>query len=213
MHTVSKNEISVMETNKQVPVIEFNNVSVKYRVPHERLSGIKEYTIRWLQRRVSYEEFYALHRVSFEVIKGEVFGVVGRNGAGKSTMLKVMARVLHPSGGRVIMRGNVAPLLELGGGFHQELTGRENIFLNMSLLGHSHKKTEDLFDSIVEFSGYSPFLPGTANLNRPLGKPKTTRKNISRNKSITRVNQNRRNKYINILFRELVIISLFKQYF
>ena len=111
----------------QEPVIRFENVAVLYRVPHERVSGIKEYAVRMLQRRISYDEFWALQDISFEVGQGEVFGVIGRNGAGKSTMLKVMARVLHPTRGRVVMRGKVAPLLELGAGFHPELTGREKV--------------------------------------------------------------------------------------
>ncbi|GAH26983.1 unnamed protein product, partial [marine sediment metagenome] len=101
----------------------------RYRVPREGVSGIKEYAIRLLQRRIQFEEFWALRGVNFQVSSGEVFGVIGRNGAGKSTMLKVMARVLLPTRGRIVMQGHIAPLLELGGGFHTELTGRENIFL------------------------------------------------------------------------------------
>jgi ABC-type polysaccharide/polyol phosphate transport system ATPase subunit len=88
------------------------------------------------------------------VFPGEVFGVVGQNGAGKSTMLKVMARVLYPTEGRVIMRGRIAPLLELGGGFHQELTGRENVYLNMALLGHSRQMTDELFDRLWTLPGW-----------------------------------------------------------
>ena len=102
------------------PAIKIDDVAVRYRVPHEGFSGIKEYSIRLLQRRVHYEEFWALRGVSLEVNKGDVFGIIGRNGAGKSTMLKVMARVLQPTRGRIIMNGHTAPLLELGGGFHPE---------------------------------------------------------------------------------------------
>jgi ABC-2 type transport system ATP-binding protein/lipopolysaccharide transport system ATP-binding protein len=138
--------------------ITLENISVRYRVPRERLSGIKEYTIRWLQRRIQYDDFWALDDVSFQVKKGEIFGVIGLNGAGKSTMLKVMARVLHPTRGRIVMRGVVAPLLELGGAFHPELTGRENVFLNSALLGRSRKQTEALFDSIVGFSEVGDFI-------------------------------------------------------
>ena len=89
-------------------------VSVLYRVPRERYSGIKEYAIRWLQRRLAFEEFWAVRDVSFQVHRGEAFGIIGRNGSGKSTMLKVIARVLMPTKGRVVTRGLVAPLLELG---------------------------------------------------------------------------------------------------
>lgn len=142
----------------QKPIITFEHVGVLYRVPKERVSGIKEYAVRWLQRRLSYEEFWALKDISFEVFPGEVFGVIGRNGAGKSTMLKVMARVLHPTRGRVVMRGRVAPLLELGAGFHPELTGRENIYLNSSLLGYTRKEVDRLFDSILEFAEIGDFI-------------------------------------------------------
>ncbi|OGO25452.1 MAG: hypothetical protein A2W33_07080 [Chloroflexi bacterium RBG_16_52_11] len=139
-------------------VIQFDSVAVRYRLPQERVSGIKEYAIRKLQRRLVYRDFWALQEISFDVKLGEVFGIVGQNGAGKSTLLKVMARVLYPTQGRVIMRGKVAPLLELGGGFHPELTGRENIYLNMALLGHSRQTTDELFDSIIDFAELANFI-------------------------------------------------------
>jgi ABC-2 type transport system ATP-binding protein len=139
-------------------VITFDGVSVRYRVPRERVSGIKEFAIRWLQRRLEYEDFWAVRDVSFQVRRGEGFGIIGRNGAGKSTMLKVMARVLQPTEGRVVMRGRLAPLLELGGGFHPELNGRENVYLNMALLGYSRGDTNGLFDSIVDFAEISNFI-------------------------------------------------------
>jgi lipopolysaccharide transport system ATP-binding protein len=140
------------------PVIRMQNIAVRYRLPQERLSGIKEYIIRWLQRRLKYDDFWALQNVCFQVQKGEIFGVIGQNGAGKSTLLKVMARVLNPTQGRVVIHGKVAPLLELGGGFHPELTGRENIFLNSALLGRSKSQTESLFDSIVDFAEIWDFI-------------------------------------------------------
>jgi len=157
-HTASSSEKQTMLSHAQQPTILLDKVSVRYRVPRERVSGIKEYTIRLLQRRLQYEEFWAVKDVSFSVNRGEVFGIVGRNGAGKSTMLKVMARVLQPTNGRVVMYGRVAPLLELGGGFHPELTGRENVYLNMSLLGHSRRQTDSLFDQIVDFSEIRDFI-------------------------------------------------------
>lgn len=156
MLTVSDLQASRAITNG--PVISFEGVSVRYRVPHERVSGIKEYTIKWLQRRLVYDEFWALQNVSFDVERGESFAIVGRNGAGKSTSLKVIARVLQPTLGRVIIRGKVSPLLELGAGFNTELTGRENIYLNSSLLGRSRKETDALFDSILDFSEISDFI-------------------------------------------------------
>jgi len=139
-------------------VIHVEGVSVQYRIPREQLSGIKEYAIRWLQRRLQYRNFWALNDVSIEVQKGEFFGIVGRNGAGKSTLLKVMARVVRPTLGRVVMLGRTAPLLELGAGFHPELTGRENIFLNGALLGLSRKEIVERFDEIIAFSEIDEFI-------------------------------------------------------
>lgn len=155
MHTVLEMPTAVSTTQ---PVIVFEDVGVRYRVPRERLSGIKEYAIRWLQRRIRYEEFWGLRNISFTIRKGEKFGVIGHNGAGKSTLLKVVARVLHPTEGRVMMRGTTAPLLELGAGFNEELTGRENIFLNGALLGHTRTEMNDLIPSILDFAEVGDFI-------------------------------------------------------
>jgi len=148
---------SHMHRNEEVG-IKIEGVSVQYRVPREQLSGIKEYAIRWMQRRLQYHKFWALNDVSIEVHRGEFLGIVGRNGAGKSTLLKVMARVIKPTMGRVVMLGRIAPLLELGAGFHPELTGRENIFLNGALLGLSNKEIADCFDEIISFSEIDEFI-------------------------------------------------------
>ncbi len=156
MLTASNSQASHVRTNGSV--ISFAGVSVRYRVPHERVSGIKEFTIKWLQRRLVFDEFWALQNVSFDVERGESFAIVGRNGAGKSTSLKVVARVLQPTLGRVVIRGKVSPLLELGAGFNTELTGRENIYLNSALLGRSRKETDALFNSILDFSEISDFI-------------------------------------------------------
>jgi len=140
------------------PAIELDAISVRYRVPRERLHSFKEYAIHWLQRRLEYVDFWALHQVSFQVQRGEAFGVIGVNGAGKSTLLKTVARVLHPTQGRVLVRGTVAPMLELGAGFHNELTGRENVFLYGTLLGYTRHEIEGEFDSILEFSEVDDFI-------------------------------------------------------
>ncbi|MDF1862238.1 MAG: ABC transporter ATP-binding protein, partial [Verrucomicrobiales bacterium] len=104
------------------------------------------------------EEFEALKDVSFEVRRGEVLGIIGHNGAGKSTLLKILSRITEPSKGRVTLRGRVASLLEVGTGFHPELSGRENIFLNGAILGMTRAEIRNRFDEIVEFSGVEAFL-------------------------------------------------------
>ena len=138
--------------------IELHDIAVQYHLPHERLSGIKEYAIRWAQGRLRYHQFWALRGVDLMIERGESFGVIGRNGAGKSTLLKVMARVLKPTEGRVVMRGRTAPLLELGAGFHPELTGRENVYLNGALIGLPRREIAANFDAIVDFAEIAEFI-------------------------------------------------------
>lgn len=140
------------------PVIKIEDVSLRYFVPRERINSLKEYVIRRAQGKIVHEEFWALKNVSVEINKGEMFGIVGQNGAGKSTLLKLIAKVLKPITGRVWVRGKVAPLLSVGAGFHHELTGRENIFLNGTLLGFTQRQLEEKFDRIVEFAGLADFI-------------------------------------------------------
>jgi ABC-type polysaccharide/polyol phosphate transport system ATPase subunit len=140
------------------PVIQLENVGVRYRVPRERIPSLKEYIIRWLKRQVSYQTFWALQNIHLDIFGGEVFGIIGPNGAGKSTLLKVVARVLRPTRGHVRVVGKVAPLLELGAGFDFELTGRENIYLNSAILGYSNKEMERRVERIVEFAGLQDFI-------------------------------------------------------
>jgi ABC-2 type transport system ATP-binding protein len=156
---------SFPEINDAAPqaevVIRLENVSVQYHVPHERVVSLKDYAIRTLMGRNGHRTnnaVQALSNVSLEIGRGEIFGVIGRNGAGKSTLLKVLSRVLAPTAGRVWMQGSVAPLLEVGAGFHPELTGRENIFLNGALLGHSRVKMKEIFDEIVDFAEMGDFI-------------------------------------------------------
>ncbi|PKN92535.1 MAG: teichoic acid ABC transporter ATP-binding protein [Chloroflexi bacterium HGW-Chloroflexi-6] len=139
-------------------VIGVEHVSVRYLIPRERVGSLKEYAIRKIQRRIFNDEFWALKDVSFEIKRGEIFGVIGANGAGKSTLLKLMARIMRPSAGRVWVKGRVAPLLAMGAGFHPELSGRENVFLNGTLLGYSEKQIRERFDCIVEFAELQDFI-------------------------------------------------------
>jgi ABC-2 type transport system ATP-binding protein/lipopolysaccharide transport system ATP-binding protein len=155
--TVSK-ETKGNTINNHKAVIELESVSVRYRVPEERFGTFKEYIIRRIQGKVKDRDFWALHNVDLKVHQGEVFGVIGRNGAGKSTMLKVVSRVLRPTKGRVRVVGRVAPLLELGAAFHHELTGRENVFLNAALLGRTQKQVEERFQDIVDFADINGFI-------------------------------------------------------
>jgi ABC-2 type transport system ATP-binding protein/lipopolysaccharide transport system ATP-binding protein len=159
-HTGSENHMALLENELQSrdEVIRLEKVSVQYRVPQERIGSFKEYAIRFLQRRIQYNSFWALHDIDLSVYRGEVFGLIGRNGAGKSTLLKVVSRVLRPTKGRTVLYGKIAPLLELGAGFHPELSGRENVFLNGALLGYSRKEMEACFDQIVDFSELRSFI-------------------------------------------------------
>ncbi|MDZ4169155.1 MAG: ABC transporter ATP-binding protein [Coriobacteriia bacterium] len=139
-------------------VLGLENVSVVYRVNKERITSLKEYAIKRVRRQVTHEQFWALRNVSVELARGEVFGIVGRNGAGKSTMLKVLAKVLRPTEGRVWVKGHVAPLLEMGAGFHPELSGRENVYLYGSLLGFTREQMDSKFERIVDFAEVWDFI-------------------------------------------------------
>jgi ABC-2 type transport system ATP-binding protein len=141
-----------------VAMIQLDNVSVSYKMPNERIHSIKEYVIRRLKCKVNYHQFHALKDIDLLVNEGEVLGLLGHNGAGKSTMLKVIARVLRPTKGRVRLHGRVFPLLELGAGFDMELTGRENVYMNSAILGFSKADTRLRFERIVAFAGLEEFI-------------------------------------------------------
>lgn len=153
-----KNKRIEIAANDADVVIRLENVSVVYSAPRERIKTFKEYAIRKVKRQVEHQQFNALRDVSLELRRGEVFGLIGHNGAGKSTMLKLVSRVMRPTRGRVWVKGKIAPLLELGAGFHPELSGRENIFLNGTLLGYSRAEMANLFDSIVAFAEIEDFI-------------------------------------------------------
>ena len=138
--------------------IEVNDVSMIFNMASERLDSLKEYFIKLMRHELFFKEFHALKHISFKVPKGEVMGLVGTNGSGKSTMLKIIAGVLEPSEGTVVVRGNIAPLIELGAGFDMDLTARENIYLNGSLLGYTKDFIDAHLDEIVEFAELADFM-------------------------------------------------------
>jgi ABC-2 type transport system ATP-binding protein/lipopolysaccharide transport system ATP-binding protein len=140
------------------PVIILDNICVHYRAPETKFGTFKEYAIQLLKRNVRYKQFTALNNVSLQVNEGEILGIIGRNGAGKSTLLKVISRVIYPTEGRVRIRGRVSPLLELAAGFHPELTGLENIFLNGTLLGRTRREIESKLADIIEFAELDSFI-------------------------------------------------------
>jgi ABC-2 type transport system ATP-binding protein len=133
-----------------------DQVSKRYRLYHERNQSLKATVLRG--RRARYDEFLALDDVSFEVQRGTTFGIIGENGSGKSTMLKCIARILRPDGGHIDVNGKISALLELGAGFHPELSGRENVYLNGAILGLSRRQLDQRFDEIVAFAGIEPFI-------------------------------------------------------
>lgn len=139
-------------------IIEVKDVSIKFNLCREKVDSIKEYLIKLIKGKIQYDEFMALKNVSFNVEKGDSVGLIGFNGSGKSTMLKVIAGVLKPSSGSVAVHGSVAPLIELGAGFDFDLTARENIYLNGAILGYSRKTMDMHYDDIVEFSELHEFM-------------------------------------------------------
>jgi ABC-type polysaccharide/polyol phosphate transport system ATPase subunit len=144
--------ISVVETQAGEDVVVLEDATVRYRIPRERFRTFKEFMIRRVKGQVQYVNLLALNKVSLRVKRGEVFGLIGANGAGKTTLLRLVARVMRPTAGRVIVRGQVAPLLAMGAGFHPELTGRENVYLNGTLIGYTRREIDELFDQIVDFA-------------------------------------------------------------
>ena len=156
------------------PIIEVRGVGKKYDIRHMRggYIALRDVVMNVIKSPFSFlkskakqvvglekkEEFWALKDISFEVNKGEVVGIIGANGAGKSTLLKILSQITPPTEGEIILRGRVGSLLEVGTGFHPELSGRENIFLNGAILGMKRREIEEKFDQIVKFAGIEKFL-------------------------------------------------------
>lgn len=139
-------------------MIEVKNVTMTYKMPVNRFSGLKEFIVQKMTKKLKYTEFSALKDVSFNVAKGEVCGIIGHNGAGKSTILKIISGILKPTKGEVKVDGNIVPMLELGCGFDPDLNGRENIFLNGAILGYTKEFLQSKYQEIVEFSELGDFI-------------------------------------------------------
>lgn len=139
-------------------VIQVRNVSMHFNLMTERVDSIKEYLLKLIKGKLLYNDFIALHDVSFDIYKGDILGLIGLNGAGKSTLLKILAGVLKPTSGTVLVKGRIAPLIEVGAGFDPELTARENIFLNGAILGYSRQFLESKFDEILDFAELRDFV-------------------------------------------------------
>lgn len=138
--------------------VEVNNVSMHFNMNKDKIDNLKEYCIKLFKRQLFFEDFTALQDISFKIEAGDTFGIIGLNGSGKSTLLKVISGILKPTTGSVKIHGTIAPLIELGAGFDPDLTARENIFLNGSVLGFSREFMREKFDEIVEFSELQDFV-------------------------------------------------------
>lgn len=138
-------------------VIIVDNVTMRFNMPKEKVDSMKEYLIRFAKRQLQFDEFIALSNVSLTIKKGEVVGLIGLNGSGKSTLLKIISGILKPSEGAATTIGSISPLIELGAGFDMDLTARENVFLNGSVLGYSKKTMEEKYDEIIDFAELRDF--------------------------------------------------------
>ena len=139
-------------------IIEVNDVTMRFNLAEEKSDTLKEYFVKLVTGKLNFNEFYALQNVSFQVKKGDAVALIGKNGSGKSTMLKIIAGVMYPTSGTVTVNGKIAPLIELGAGFDMELTARENIYLNGAILGYGRNIMEQHFDEIVAFSELQDFI-------------------------------------------------------
>ena len=139
-------------------VVDIENLTIRFNLASEKISDLKEYFIKLIRRELMFQEFLALQDVDLKVKRGESWGLIGVNGSGKSTLLKSTCGILKPYKGSIRINGSIAPLIELGAGFDYNMTARENIFLNGTVLGHSRKFMQEHFDEIVDFAELHQFL-------------------------------------------------------
>ncbi len=140
------------------PVIRVENVTQRFRLIHERPDSLRELFTKFFRHKSDFHDFEAVQNVSFDVHEGEMVGLIGRNGSGKSTLLKIVAGVYRPTFGRVEVHGSIAPLIELGAGFHGELTGRENVLMNGLLMGFTKREMLEREKSIIDFADIGDFI-------------------------------------------------------
>ena len=152
----SENVEKLKENKEKIIVLE--NVSLEFEISTERIFSLKEFFIKFLKNSLKFKKFKALNEINLEILKGDTIGIIGDNGAGKSTLLKVISGIITPSKGKIMVNGTISPLIELGAGFDEELSGRENIFLNGYILGYSRKILEEKIDEIIEFSELKEFI-------------------------------------------------------
>ena len=140
--------------------IRVENLSIKFRIYHDRSPSLKDYFAHLFKRRkqTTYSDFFAIKEVSFEISSGDKVGIVGHNGAGKSTLLKALCRIYEPSNGKILVDGRIAPLLEIGAGFHPEFTGRENIYLNGAILGYTKLQISAIEPEVIAFAELEEFI-------------------------------------------------------
>ncbi|MFR4880724.1 MAG: ABC transporter ATP-binding protein [Coprococcus sp.] len=139
-------------------VVDVENLTIRFNLASEKVDNLKEYVIKMIKHELMFQEFLALKHVNLKVKSGEAWGLIGTNGSGKSTLLKACCGILKPYTGTVTTRGKIAPLIELGAGFDMNMTARENVFLNGTVLGHSRKFMEEHFNEIIDFAELQDFL-------------------------------------------------------
>lgn len=139
-------------------LINVENVSMTYRLPTQKIDSIKEYVIRFLKRKLKYRNYEVLDDVSLQIYRGESIAIVGKNGVGKSTLLRIVAGIIPPTKGKVTVCGTIVPMLNIGAGFDTNASGRENVFLNGAILGYSRKEMLDKYDAIVDFAELHDFM-------------------------------------------------------